>query len=272
MDFESYIGFVQLAVAFNFAFVYIKGFDSKELFQGLFSDVTKTIKESYSTMQNNCNTLSSESLENLSVSNNDNEITISKIKNDTTNLISKVDIIVKEIDNRINMSPAYFNKICMALGLYSIFLLFILSDYKNFDMTNMAWPIFSFGIILYLFFHIMKELLIFLELKKKPKSNENLSVIIYVTILFISSYVLVYIWKSYISNLFIPLFEINTDKIKYVSIFIPYISFVICFFMHLYSVVYARIKLFLINHLIKKQEFRISLFIEKEKVKDIEFR
>lgn len=271
IDFKDYIGFVQLAVAFNFACVYFKGLSPTYLFEGLFDEVKKAIKESYAAVQNNCDTLSNNSLNQLRESKIINESISDKLKKDIDYLIMKIDFIIKKIDSRIDLSPIYFNKVCLILGLYSTFLLFILGDYQYHSVTNEIWPLFTIAISVYLFIYLVKEWLIFRNLLSIPNTKSNLRTVVIIISIITSLYLIIILWNYFISDYFICTFNINTSIIKYLSIFIPYFSFFVCFTLHFCSIIYARIKLYWMGVIIRKQEKKINQILKDTKIRGIQF-
>ncbi len=180
-----------------------------------------------------------------------------------------IDFTKCKIDYRVDSNPVYFRDACLMLGLYSIFLLFILSDYKYHSITDDAWAIFSIGAFIYLVYFLIKEWLVFRSIisSPSPDSENNLQVIIITSLIFASSFIIALLWDYQGGDN-----SCNTlMTIRYLSIFMPYISFIICFFLHLCSIVYAKWKLFFIKIKIRKQGQRIRQIISKNKVSDVSF-
>ncbi len=271
MEFVNYTSFIQLAVAFNFAFACIEGFSPATLFTGLFKQVKETIKESYEILQNNCKTLSNKSLEYLSESNSIEKNVSIQLQNDTSSLITKIDIVIKKIDDRIEMYPIYFNKVCLILGLYSIFLLFIISDYSNNSLTNRIWPLFTIGIIGYIFILLIKEWLFFKKLIVFPLPNNVLRTTLITITLFVIPYLLIFLWDFILSNFLTFTSSVDMSNIRYISIFLPYFSFAMCFILHLFSIIYAKVKIYWMNVLIRRQEVKISQVLKDNKISGIQF-
>ena len=269
MEYVNYTSFIQLAVAFNFAFVCFEKLSPVALFLGLFRQVKEDIKESYENLQNNCKTLSCKSLEYLSNSNNKN--ISEELQNSTSSLITKIDIVIKKIDDRIEMYPIYFNKVCLILGLYSIFLLFIISDYRNNPMTNRVWPLFVMEVMGYIIILLFKEWLYFKKFVTNPKVNNVLLTTIITISLFFIPYMVIFIWDNFFSKFLILKFTLDFSDIRYVSLFLPYLSFVICFILHLCSIIYAKTRIYWMNVLIRRQEKSIAQVLRNSKIEGIQF-
>ena len=270
IDYTTYASFVQLAVAFNFAFVCIKKLSSSTLFQHLFADVKNSIRESYDKVYNNCNILLTKSIEN-NEGNAINKKLRRKLKKDTNLLIIKIDWLIKKVDNRIELNPLFFNQACLILGLYSILLLFILGDYKNHSLTNNAWPLFTIGIIGYLFTLLIKEILVFFKLKTIECFPKSLKTTIITICIFVCSYLAILLWELVLSHYIICKFTFSTSFIRYISIFLPYVSFAICFILYLLSIIYAKWRIYWINVLIHRQESTINEVLRNNKVSGIQF-
>jgi hypothetical protein len=273
INFTDYTSFIQLAVAFNFAFVCFEGFSPAALFKGLFMQVKEGIRHSSEKIQNNCNILSEKSLQSLDLDDEesiDNSIR-KKMKNDTASLIVKINMAIRKVDDRIDMHPVYFNKVCLVLGLYSVLLLLIIGDYKVHPLTNQVWPLFVLGIICYIFYLLIKEVLIFANLMAKPLKNNNLHTVFVTISLFAGSYLAAFFWNSILNQYILLLIKFDTYKIKYISLFLPYISFVICFVLYFCSILYAEFKIYTINILIRKQEKKIEQFLNNNKISGIQF-
>lgn len=273
IDFANYTSFIQLAVAFNFAYVCFEGFSPAALFKGLFKQVKAEIRHSSEIIQNNCIILSEKSLQSLDL---DGEKSIDdsirkKMKKDTASLIVKINMAIRKVDDRIDMHPVYFNKVCLVLGLYSVLLLLIIGDYKAHPLTNQVWPLFVLGIICYIFYLLIKEVLIFSNLIVRPLNNNNLHTLFVTISLFAGSYLALFFWNSFLNQYILLLVKFDTYNIKYVSIFLPYISFVVCFALYSCSILYAKFKIYTINILIRKQEKKIEQFLNNNKISGIQF-
>ena len=190
---------------------------------------------------------------------------------DTASLIVKINMAIRKVDDRIDMHPVYFNKVCLVLGLYSVLLLLIIGDYKVHSLTNQVWPLFVLGIICYIFYLLIKEVLIFANLTTRPLKNNNLRTVFVTISLFAGSYLAAFVWNSILNQYIFLLVKFDTSNIKYISLFLPYISFVICFILYSCSILYAKFKIYTINILIRKQEKKIEQFLNNNKISGIQF-
>lgn len=267
MDFVCYISFIQIAIAFNFAFISFPNFKPFKLFETLFDDVRKKITNSDETIENRIVLLESS----LQMENKD-EIT-GLLKEEIDNLHKNINLTKSKINYRVTKSPQYFQHVCLMLGLYSIFLLFILSDYQHHTITNRAWPIFFIGIFLYFLYYLVKEWLVFRSIKLPDSKTKNLKIVIVTTIIFVLSYMVILFWDYIIMNVFTShRLNINITTLKYYSIILPYLSFVVCFCLHSCSIIYAKWKLFWIKIKIQKQQERNNQILRgRKKQENIQF-
>ncbi len=167
MDYRDYIGFIQLAVAFNFACVSFKRFQPFA-FENLFDDLKQKIKASDKEIAVQMVLLESTlDVEEDTIKKEDMEF----LRKETGNLHRNIIFVKSKIDYRMGKNPEYFHHVCLVLGLYSLFLLFILGDYRNHPITDKIWPIFTIFISIYFLYFLLKEFYIYPNNSLKASST-----------------------------------------------------------------------------------------------------
>ena len=161
------------------------------------------------------------------------------------------------------MAPAYFQTVCLFLAIYSILLLFFLGDSKNHSYSNHAWSIFVILTIISLVYYLIKEILCFSGLMRVPKRKSYITVIATVFGLFLISYFFVFLFScsEFIKNDF---WNKISQMLHYISIFIPFVSFVVCFLLHWFSIIYSKCKLCWYNLNIKRLSVKQNRILERE--------
>ena len=254
MNYIDYSALIQLGVVFNFAFVY-ESFEPVRLFKQLFLSMKQEIVSSDKEIEGRI-ILLDQSIKSLSLE----EQLKKELKKKLDLLHEKINRDRMYIEIRLNRSPVYFHNVCLMLAMYSIILLFFLADYNSNLLSRRAWPIFTIIITLGLIYYLTKEILSFVSLISKPIKDTKLKVITILLISFFVSYIISFLFNYSVIKLLydnLPILEKLSEPIRYCSLFVPFTSFLVCFLLHLFSVIYAKIKIFIttirINRLREKQ-------------------
>ena len=256
MEYVDFSALIQLGVVFNFAFIF-EHLEPVKLFRKIFSNLNDDFKNSDQKIEHNI-TLLETSFDTLNIQDNIKSVFLDKVKA----LHKKIDLGRANIEIRLNMTPKYFQTVCLFLAIYSILILFFIGDYKIHDYSLYAWSIFTVLSILVIFYFFCKEVLHFYTYSSDPKSISYVKIIFYTILVFIASYFIVYFVDIFNIKEVLPQRCLNAidpimNKLKYISMFIPFVSFIISFLLHSTSILYSRIKLYLykkqINILSNKQ-------------------
>lgn len=247
MEYVDFSALIQLGVVFNFAFIF-DHLEPVKLFRKIFSNLNDDFRKSDKTIEHNI-TLLRMSFETLNVQDNIKSVFVSEIES----LHRKIDLGRANIKIRLNMTPKYFQVVCLFLAIYSIFILFFIGDYKEHTYTLYAWSVFTICSILVIIYFFCKEILHFFTYSSSNQEKISYVRIVFMTIIiYVLSYIIVFCIDKFDVRQVLSkecLDKINSilELLKYISIFIPYVSFIVSFLLHSTSILYSRIKLFLYN-------------------------
>lgn len=246
MGYVDFTALIQLGVVFNFAFIF-EHLEPVKLFRRIFGNLNNDFKNSDQMIEHNI-TLLETSFDTLNIQENIKSVFLDKVKA----LHKKIDLGRANIEIRLNMTPKYFQIVCLFLAIYSILILFFIGDHKVHNYSLYAWPIFTFLSLLVIIYFFYKEILHFYSYASNQERISYVSIIFVVIFIFIVSYLIVYFVDVFNLKMVIPTKCINTinlimDKLKYYSMFIPFVSFIVSFLLHSTSILYSKIKLFIYN-------------------------
>lgn len=246
MEYVDFSALIQLGVVFNFAFIF-EHLEPVKLFRQIFSNLNDDFSRSDETIEHNI-TLLQMSFDTLKIQDNIKSVFVSEIQT----LHRKIDLGRANIRIRLNMTPKYFQVVCLFLAIYSILILFFIGDYKEHTYTSYAWPIFTICSILVIIYFFCKEVLHFFTYSSTPKKISYVKIILMTIVICILSYLIVFCIdifdvKQVLSEEHLDTINSILKNLKYISIFIPYVSFVVCFLLHWTSILYSRVKLSLYN-------------------------
>lgn len=223
MSYVDFSALIQLGVVFNFAFIF-EHLEPVTLFKKIFDNLNTEFQESDRYIEHNI-VLLEESFKTLEIQDGVRSMLLDQVKS----LHRKIDIGRVNIEIRLNMSPAYFQSVCLLLAIYSIFLLFFLGDYKSHIYSNQAWPIFTGLTLLCISYYLIREVLHFYSLWKcAEKRPPYIKIILLVFSIFLLSYGIAFF--IHISGL-LPYVQTDFYKkiasnLRYMSLFLPFTSFI----------------------------------------------
>lgn len=262
MSYVDYSALIQLAVVFNFAFIY-EELEPVKLFKKLFSNIKSKIISSDKEIESGI-ILLEQSIHTISLENNSKEALKSKLNR----LHQVVDLERINIEVRLNLSPVYFQTACLMLAVYSVCLLFFMADSKSHLLSMQAWPIFTLTITFGILYYLTKEIFCFFNFIDRATMKPVLRIVVFVLFSFLLSYALAYAYNTPNIHSLFSESEVRNEivnGIRYYSLFLPFASFIICFVLHTFSIVYAVFKIFIIEMRMNRQRGKQNQILEREK-------